>query len=83
MVSIPPKRTKRRKSGNGELFDQLVHFTGLSADKVRKELHDILEKKQINTHEITIDQLRAVAASYLRQIMSSLMDRQGTKNQSH
>lgn len=76
----PPKsasktsRTGLRGSKGEELFNQLVHLTGIPAKTIKDELKSILERKNIDLNRLTLDQLRVVIASYLREIMGSLLD---------
>ena len=81
-MNVIPKRTKKRPE-KPDLLAQLVQLTGFSGQIIRRELHDILENKGINIHDITLEQLRSVAATYLRQIMKSLCESHSTKDQAH
>lgn len=74
---IPKARKKKGKKKRGDLLRQLVSITGISGRTIRQELQEILERKQINLHDITLDQLRSVAACYARQIMAIVLEREG------
>ena len=50
-------------------------MTGIPAKNIRAELKLILDRKNIDVKNLTLDQLRMVVASYLREIMGSLLDR--------
>ena len=50
-------------------------MTGIPADSIRRELKAILDKKNLAMEHLTLEQLRAVAATYLREIMASLLER--------
>ncbi len=73
------KKPKKKKSD--DLFDQVVKLTGLPGKTIRRELKSILDKKNIDVNNLTIDQLRAVVASYLREIMSGLLERTHARRQ--
>jgi hypothetical protein len=78
MTAIQSKATKRRrkkKQIRNDLFTQLIRMTGIPGCTIRKELKGIIERKGINPNELTLDQLRQVVASYLREIMGSILDR--------
>lgn len=80
-----PRRKKVGKPARTSniLLKQLVELTGLPGHLLKQEFKEILDRKQINLHEITLEQLRTVAASYLRQIMASLLERPHSKEHSH
>lgn len=65
-----PKRAKKKK----KLLEQVISLTGVKSQAIRKELLTIMAKKNIKADEITLDQLRAVAATYLREIMGGLLE---------
>lgn len=81
--SRPRKKSSRKetkpKAGEG-LLDQVVRLTGLPATAVKKELKAVLDKKNIDVNQLTLEQLRAVVASYLREIMMGLLERGSLKN---
>ena len=58
-----------------DLLNQVIHLSGIPAESIRRELSVILEKKNLALDNLTLEQLRTVAASYLREIMGSLLDR--------
>ncbi|MCB0417026.1 MAG: hypothetical protein H6617_12440 [Bdellovibrionaceae bacterium] len=58
-----------------DLLEQVIHLTGIPAKAIRRELKSILDKKNIDLNSLTIDELRRVVASYLREIMSTALDR--------
>ena len=71
-----PKTRKKKGSKKGDaLLNQVVKLTGLPKTDIKNELKDILEKKNINIHNLNLGQLRCVAASYVREIMSSLVEK--------
>jgi len=67
-------RKPRPKRGE-ELFNQVVALTGIDAKSIQRELKTICDRKGIDLNHLTLDQLRTVVASYLREIMGSLLDR--------
>jgi len=67
-------KTKRPERGK-ELFNYVVQLTGLPKDKIKEELKTLLHKKNIEVSQLTVDQLRTVAASYLREIMAGIIER--------
>lgn len=68
------KKKTRRKSGE-DLFNHVISLTGIPAQSIKRELKTILDRKNIDVNHLTVDQLRQVAASYLREIMGGLIDR--------
>lgn len=68
------KKKKSSKKGDA-LLNQVVKLTGLPKTDIKNELKDILERKNINIHNLNLGQLRCVAASYVREIMSSLVEK--------
>jgi hypothetical protein len=87
MTKKPPKRSQKktrkvaktaRTPQKGEaLLDQMIGLTGIPAQVIQKELKAILEAKNIDIQNLTVDQLRLVVASYVRQIMRGLADKCG------
>ncbi|NBX92097.1 MAG: hypothetical protein EB078_08360 [Proteobacteria bacterium] len=67
------KKTKK-KPQKKKLLDQVIQLTGITSQTIRRELLTILSKKNIRPQDITLDQLRVVAAAYLREIMGGLID---------
>ncbi len=61
---------KNNRTKGKDLFDQVVRLTGIPAKTIHKELQAILAKKNLDLNTLTLDQLRLVVASYLREIMS-------------
>jgi hypothetical protein len=57
------------------LFNQLVKLTGIPSQAIKKELKTILEKKNIDIDHLTLDQLRVVVASYVREIMGGILEK--------
>lgn len=82
MKSIRKRKNKRNCKRRSDLLNQLVALTGVPGKTIRRELGDILQRKQINLHDITLEQLRTVVACYLRQIMSGILERT-TSSESH
>jgi hypothetical protein len=68
------KKASRRKPSKKRLLDQVIQLTGIPSQTIRKELQTIMAKKNIKTDDITLDQLRSVAATYLREIMGGLLE---------
>lgn len=72
--------SKSKTSGTDEkkgeaLFNQLVKLTGIPSQAIKKELKNILEKKNIDINHLTLDQLRVVVASYVREIMGGILEK--------
>ena len=65
-------------SKGSELFNQLIGLSGVPA--LRQELTVVLERKGIDINQLTLDELRNVVASYLREIMGSLLDGNSKKS---
>ncbi len=55
-------------------MSQVIRMTGIPARTIRKELNAIMKRKGLDPKELTLDQLRGVVASYLREIMASLLE---------
>jgi hypothetical protein len=81
--SLKNKPKKKSKAAGDELFNQVVNLTGLPGKTIRRELNAILERKNLDINSLTIDQLRAVVASYLREIMASLLERTSNNRRPH
>ncbi len=75
-------KPRQPKKGSA-LFDDVVKLTGIPATAMRRELHTLLEKKNIDVKNLTLDQLRVAAASYLREIMEGLMESDGKSGTRH
>ena len=77
----PLKKKKRvsKKAAGQDLFNQMVKLTGIPGEAIRRELTAILEKKNVDLNSLTLEQLRMVVASYLREIMGNLLDRAQAK----
>lgn len=76
-MKTPRKKRKKaspRKPSKKRLLDQVIQLTGIPSQTIRKELQTIMAKKNIKTDDITLDQLRSVAATYLREIMGGLLE---------
>ena len=76
-AKLSPKR--RAQAKGTELFNQVVALTGIPAKSIHKELKAILERKKIDIDSLTLDQLRQVVASYLRETLGGLLDRGNTR----
>ncbi len=72
-------KTKRTRLKGSDLLEQVIHLTGIPAQAIQRELKTILEKKNLDIDQLTVDQLRLVVASYLRQIMHGVMDKCGSR----
>jgi len=80
----PAKRSAKRKTKrNSDLLTQVCRLTGIPGKSIKDELKNIIEEKNLDMNNLTLDQLRQVAASYLREIMSSLIDRSNQRQQSN
>ncbi len=71
----PVKKKNRRTKRGEELFNQVIALTGIPAKHIKRELKAILDRKNIDVNNLTLDQLRVVVASYLREIMGGLLDK--------
>jgi DNA polymerase III gamma/tau subunit len=75
-IKTKRKRSKTKKAVTGEaLLNQVVKLTGLPTKDIKHELKEILKNKNINICQLNLGQLRSAAASYVREIMISLMDK--------
>ena len=76
------KRAKKscspKKKGEA-LFNDVVRMTGLPAKNIKNELDTILERKNVDLDKLTLDQLRKVAAAYLKEVMGGLLDRSSSR----
>lgn len=68
-------KSKRAISTGEDLLNQVVKMTGLPHKTLKADLKEILEKKNINIHQLNLGQLRCAAASYVREIMTSLLEK--------
>jgi intergrase/recombinase len=66
------KKTKARKKPR--LLDQVIQLTGIPSQTIRNELHSIMNKKNLKPEDINLEQLRNIAATYLREIMGNLLE---------
>ena len=69
------KRRGRKSKKGDALLNQVIKLTGLPSLSLKHELKEILERKNIDVSSLTVDQLRGVAASYLREIMGGILDK--------
>jgi len=88
LKKIKTRKSQKRKSSHSsgecsDLFNQVVQLTGLPTQAFKRELKRVLHEKNINVNTLTLEELRRVAASYLRQIMSSVLDRSTPKKSRH
>ena len=68
----------RRRSATataGDLFSQVVSATGMPAESIEKELRSLLERRGVNVERLTLAQLRAAVAQYLREVMAEILER--------
>jgi hypothetical protein len=65
-------KKNHKKLFSNNLLEQLTQLSGLSSQIIKKELQHILEKKNIDPDKITLEQLRMVVASYVRDIMHKI-----------
>lgn len=75
----PVKRSKPKKGG--DLFNHVVRLSGIPGKTIQRELKGILDRQNIDIDNLTVDQLRRVVASYLREIMGTVLDRCTPKKQ--
>lgn len=73
--SVKKKKKPAKRAKGTELFEQVVAMTGLPGKSIQRELKSILERKNIDVRHLTLEQLRDVVASYLREIMGGLLDK--------
>lgn len=74
------KRVTTRAGKRGrELLNQVIALTGIPSKTIHQELKAILDRKNIDINELTLEQLRGAVATYLREIMGGLLDKAGTK----
>ena len=52
-----------------KLFRQLIELTGLPAEEIGRELRRLVGERGIDPDFVTLEQLREVLASYLRQTL--------------
>ena len=71
--SAKPRR--RRAQAAGDLFQQVVTATGIPADAIETELRALLERRGVNVERLTLAQLRAAVAQYLREVTAELLER--------
>lgn len=57
-----------------EIFKKLTESTGLPSDLVCAELEALLDKKGLNSTDVTMDELRLVLSEYLRNVISQAKD---------
>lgn len=72
---VAPKAKAKTASPSDGLFEHVVKLTGLPGNAVKKELKALLDKKNIDVNQLTLEQLRSVVASYLREIMMGILER--------
>lgn len=73
-MSHHKRKTRKRSSPKKKLLDHVIQLTGLPSQVLRRELQSILVKKNIKAEDMTLEQLRSVATSYLREIMGPLLN---------
>jgi len=75
-------KKKSKKATGDDLFNQVIKLTGIPRKTIREELKLILDRKNIDVNSLTLEQLRGVVASYLREIMGNLLDKSGQRSKS-
>jgi hypothetical protein len=72
-----PSFPQRRRQGStaGALFQQVVAATGIPAEAIEQELRSLLERRGVNVERLTLAQLRAAVAQYLREVTAELLER--------
>ena len=74
--AVPKAKTRASvKEKGADLFEKVVAMTGIPAESLGRELKAILDRKGLDVDHLTLDQLRVVVASYLREIMGGILDR--------
>lgn len=68
-----PTKPKAPKKGSA-LFNDVVKLTGIPSRAMRRELQALLDRKNIDIKNLTMEQLRVAAASYLREIMGTMLE---------
>jgi hypothetical protein len=73
----PRKRAGRKPASKTErdLFTEVVRATGIPAESIEKELRALLERRGVNVERLTLAQLRAAVAQYLREVMAEILER--------
>ncbi len=74
-TAAPREPRRRRNTSAGDLFSQVVTATGIPAESIEKELRSLLERRGVNVERLTLAQLRAAVAQYLREVMAELLER--------
>jgi hypothetical protein len=73
---VKSRSKKKATLPNGDdLLNQVIKLTGIPAALIKRELRTILDRKNMDPKDLTLDELRSVVASYMREIMGSLLDR--------
>jgi len=81
---LKKKTQKPRKAKKGSaLFNDVVKLTGLPGKTMRRELRSLMDRKNIDVKNLTLDQLRVAAASYLREIMEGMLEADKQSNTRH
>lgn len=82
--TLKKKNSKKRPPKRGRaLFDDVVKLTGIPAKAMRRELKALCERKNIDVKNLTLDQLRVAAASYLREIMGNFLESENKSGTHH
>lgn len=68
------KKRKSKSRAKPRLLDQVIQLTGIPSQTIKRELLTIMQKKNISTEDLNLEQLRSIAATYLREIMGSLLE---------
>ena len=69
------KKSKKAKSRRKpRLLDQVIQLTGIPSQTIKRELQTIMQKKNIKTEDLNLEQLRSIAAAYLREIMGNVLE---------
>ena len=71
---VASRKRKRKSQPKKGLLEQVLKLTGIPTQTIRRELVTIMKKKKINPEEISLDQLRSIATSYLKEIMGGLLE---------
>ena len=74
----PLKKTSKKKGA--PLFEQVVRLTGIPSKMISNELKTILEKRNIDISNLTVEELRSAVASYVREIMLGILDKNASRD---
>jgi len=70
---------KLKQSKPDDLLDQVIRLTGIPSALIKKELKATLKKHNLDAKQLTLPELRTVVASYLRDIVTNMIDGSTTR----